>query len=75
MAKSNKRQNVAGFSPEQIEEFRRIGQWPPPSGIVFMPNRRPQEEEILSLLDNLSRLVPPSQKKIIDQAKIKKQES
>ena len=52
---------------EQIKKYKQAGQWPPPPGIIILPESRPSKEGVNALMESLANILPPSKRKILKQ--------
>jgi len=62
---------VPNLPTKQKEAYKSEGKWPPPAGITILTEERPSTSSVLRLLTNLAKIVKPSQRKIVEQAKEK----
>ena len=56
---------------QQKETYKGEGKWPPPTGITILVEDEPSANGVLRLLTDLSRIVKPSQRKYVEDAKQK----
>ena len=71
----NKNNNGHKVTPElpvqQKESYKLEGKWPPPAGITILTEEEPSISAVLRLLDRLSIIVKPSQRKFVEHAQEK----
>ena len=70
-ANNNGYKKVPDLPTRQIEAYKSEGKWPPPTGITILTEEKPSTSSVLRLLTNLAKIVKPSQRKIVEQAKEK----
>ena len=69
--KNNGHKMVPDLPTEQKEAYRLEGKWPPSEGITILTEEEPSTSSVLRLLTNLAKIVRPSQRKFVEQAKEK----
>ncbi len=67
--KSNKQTTLPKLPAEQIRKYIQAGHWPPPDGIIVLPEIQPSQEEVNSLLDSLAGVLPPQKRNVVEKAK------
>ncbi len=68
-SKNNDDHDYPELSVEQKTSYKSKGKWPPQAGITILIEEEASVFAVLRLLSNLSRVVKPSQRKYIEQAK------
>lgn len=68
-SKDNSHNAFPELSEEQKAFYKLAGKWPPPAGITILIEKEASTFAVLKLLSNLSRVVRPSQRIYIEQAK------
>jgi len=72
MQQNNNGRKIGSDLPtSQKEAYKSAGKWPPPAGITILVEEKPSTSAVLRLLTNLAKIVKPSQRKIVEQAKEK----
>lgn len=68
---NNGHQTIPELPTKQIESYKIAGRWPPPEGLVILTEEKPAMNAVMRMLTNLAKIVQPSQRKYVEQAKEK----
>lgn len=56
---------------KQKEAYKIAGKWPPPEGLIILTEEKPPPNAVMRMLTTLAKIVKPSQRKYVEQAKEK----
>ena len=71
MSKSKQSIKLPKLPAEQIRRYKQAGRWPPPDGIIVLPEVQPSEDGVASLFESLAQILPPQKRSVVEKVKEK----